>query len=558
MTNEAGAGGTPYAYSTNTTRKPDNRGLFDTLAALLGSITDGPRTVSPSLFEGLDRPVTGIQGGKAGFEQQRNSDRKSINPKKKRKNNVDVDYVDPNLQRLMRDHDKRQTNTRKMQGADGGAQRSVSPGNIPQVNRRRRGRAIQRQEDNLTDYLQDYLAEKMATIGGTFDYESALRESEKAIKQAYARDIKAIRGSNQQARKDAAENRKDVEALYSALSRSYEESAQTAMEQGQQLAEMMQQTVQGSQANLQELASGIANEQASLAEGLGVQDATSAYMPQQALDTQEQLAEMATEGAEDSNRQLGYAGNQQRWLMRGSQNANLEGTNRSADLIRDLQDYIQGNRGEIADLRSMRGRELAGNKSDIMSQVAEMQAQQDEALWGQLMDYSGLKRDIENDQFDQSMQTKEFRQGIREGNRDARQWAAEQGLDEAKFGWDQKTDRWDRQAKIREMQLKALLAGQSGGGGDSEDSNMPGYLEDFASHLAQMNPKARDFAQRVVQTKPFRTGEWYDEESKREFKMNPTVAGSEAVKMAKQAGITNPRQLNLIKLAAMVYAEGGI
>jgi hypothetical protein len=466
-----------------------------------------------------------------------------------------VDYVDPNLQRLSRDHNKRQDNTKKMRGADGGAG-STPRMPIRQINQRRRGRAINRQEENLTDYLQDYLAEKMATIGGTFDYESALRESEKAIKNAYRRDIQAIRGSSKQARKDSAANRKDVEALYSALSRSYEESAQTSMEQGEQLAGMMQEVTQGSQANLQELASGIANEQASLAEGLGVEEATSAYMPQQALETQEQLAEMGQEGAEDSNRQLGYAGNNQRWMMRGGQNAMLEGTNRQADLLRDLQDYTQGNRDQVANLRSMRGRELAGNKSDIMSQVAEMQAQQDEQLWSQLMDYSGLKRDIENDQFDQSMQTKKYRQGIREGNRDARQWAAEQGLDEAQFGWDQKTDRWDRQAKIREMQLKAMLGGSSSGG--SEDSNLPGYLEDFSAHLGQMNPNARQFAQNFVQSKPFRTGEWYDEESKREFKMNPTTAGRLAVETAREAGITNTRQLNLIKLAAMVYAEGGI
>lgn len=557
MGDEAGSGGGgTYSGSRRDrddfkTRAQKRQEAFLAAAVLGTGYEERPGEYRTSTDKGYT--LAELLSGKSLSDQLKQFVKKANKQGRQPKPDHSVDYVDPNLQRLSRDHNKRQDNTKKMRGADGGAG-STPP--IRQINQRRRGRAIQRQEENLTDYLQDYLAEKMATIGGTFDYESALRESEKAIKDAYRRDIQAIRGSNKQARKDSAENRKDVEALYSALSRSYEESAQTAMEQGQQLAEMMQEVTQGSQSNLQELASGIANEQASLAEGLGVEEATSAYMPQQALDTQEQLAEMGQEGAEDSNRQLGYAGNQQRWMMRGGQNAMLEGTNRQADLLRDLQDYTQGNRSEIANLRSMRGRELAGNKSDIMAQVADMQAQQDEALWNQLMDYSGLKRDIENDQFDHTMRTKEFRQDIREGNRDARQWAAEQGLDQAQFAWDQKTDRWDRQAKIREMQLKAMLSGGSGGG--SEDSNLPGYLEDFSAHLGQMNPNARQFAQNFVQSKPFRTGEWYDAESKREFKMNPTVAGRLAVETARQAGITNTRQLNLIKLAAMVYAEGGI
>lgn len=557
MGDEAGSGGGgTYSGSRRDrddfkTRAQKRQEAFLAAAVLGTGYEERPGEYRTSTDKGYT--LAELLSGKSLSDQLKQFVKKANKQGRQPKPDHSVDYVDPNLQRLSRDHNKRQDNTKKMRGADGGAG-STPP--IRQINQRRRGRAIQRQEENLTDYLQDYLAEKMATIGGTFDYESALRESEKAIKDAYRRDIQAIRGSNKQARKDSAENRKDVEALYSALSRSYEESAQTAMEQGQQLAEMMQEVTQGSQANLQELASGISNEQASLAEGLGVEEATSAYMPQQALETQEQLAEMGQEGAEDSNRQLGYAGNQQRWMMRGGQNAELEGTNRQADLLRDLQDYVQGNQSEIANLRSMRGREIAGNKSDIMAQVAEMQAQQDEALWEQLMDYSGLKRDIENDQFDHTMRTKEFRQDIREGNRDARQWAAEQGLDQAQFAWDQKTDRWDRQAKIREMQLKAMLSGDSGGG--SEDSNLPGYLEDFSAHLGQMNPNARQFAQNFVQSKPFRTGEWYDAESKREFKMNPTVAGRLAVETARQAGITNTRQLNLIKLAAMVYAEGGI
>ena len=557
-----GGGASPYAYSAQI-QKPNNSSLFDILSSMLGNAPEYPGGITPaSLGIRTDRSTQSILNDSAARDAAQvktQKDASKLAKKKARSGNkktgLPKDYIDPRQQALL---DQRKRSKQHLKNDLEAAKHYGGNANIPKPGKVVRGRqkAIRQQDENMTDYLQNYLAEKMATVGGTFDYETALRESEKAIKEAYQRDISAIRSSNKRARADSLANRKDVEALYNALSRSYEESAQTAIEQGQQLAEMMQEVASGAAANVQDIGSQIANEQATLAQGLGVEEATSAYMPQQALNTQQQVGDITEEGAEDANRQLGYAGNQQRWLMRGGQNAQLEGTNRQADLLRDLQDYLQGNQDKIGELRSMRGRELASNKSEIMNSVAEMQAQQDEALWKQMMDYSNLKLDIEDTQADNNLANRRLRFDIRRANRDARQWAAEQGLDEAKFDWNKKTDRWDRKLDARKLELDALK--QASRGEPDQESWVPGYVQDSSQALAQMNPNARGIAQAILRSKPFQRGYWYDEPGEQKYKLNPTSAAVLAEQMAKQQGITNPKQLALIRLAAMVYAEGGV
>lgn len=548
MTLESGGGGGSYSGFQDRAKQRQND-----LAAMVFDLNSY-----------LDRPEPGFGGG--GSFGKKKKKKSKANPdlaalllgqkgvpagdnvpfKNLNAGSLPVDYIDPNLQRLLDERNRKKKSTDQIKGADGAASPRISRGGGGGRNPRRR--AIRKQEDDLTGFLKDYLAEKMATIGGTFDYESALRESEKAIKQAYKRDINAIRGSNRRARKDSAANRREVEALYRALSESYQDTAQESIENGQQLAEMMQAVTEGSQNTLSDLASQIQNEQASLAQGLGIEEAAESWMPEQAENTQEQLAAMAAEGSEDANRQLGFAGNQQRWLERGSQNALLEGTNQSAQLLRDLQDYIQGNRDKITDLRSMRGQELASNKSEIMAQVQDMQAQQDQALWDQLMQYSNLKLDIEDTQADNDLARRKLRFDIRDSNRDARQWAAEFGLKKDEAEWGRKMD-------AKELELALLKSSGMAGGSDA----VPGYFQDFTEVLQSMNPRVQNIAQSIVNSDVFQKGIWYDKESKREFKLNPTSAAAEARRIAEEEfGIKDRTRLNQIALAAMVYAQGGV
>lgn len=556
---------TPYSS------KPNNRGLFDILADLLGEEVSGPdfsgmqgmiNSLSTDTIKGSLADSTfvdpSVQRANKNAKRSRRRARRQRRQANKAVAATPASFVEPSVQRAAKKAKKNIQRQIRANKEPDGPPRSNWKYKAPKakVQAPQRRRAVRKQNDNMTDFLQDYLAQKMATVGGTFDYESALRESEQAIKEAYARDIKAVRGSNQAARRDTAANRKDVEALYAALSRSYADNAQEALGQGQELAGMMQDTTQETAGSIQDIAAQIASQQAELASGLGLPEVTADYMPQQAENVQKQLAALSAEGSEDANRQLGFAGNQQRWLMRGANNANLEGTNRSAELIRDLQDFVQGNRTQISEMQGLRGREIANNKSEIMSAVAEQQAAQDEALWKQMMDFSNLKLDIEDTQADNRLANRKHRFTIRDANREAKQWASEQGLKEAQFNWDRKTDKWDRKLDSRKLELEALKAASRGE--EDAESWVPGYFQDYSQALQEMNPRARQVAQSMIGSKPFQHGAWTDKDAKREFKLNPTSAAALAEDMAKEAGITNPKQIALIKLAAMVYAKGGV
>lgn len=397
--------------------------------------------------------------------------------------------------------------------------------------------------DNLTDYLEDYLAKKMASNGAEFDYETALRESEKAIRQAYKTDINAIRGSSKAARKQTARDRAELEEMYNALARSYAKQGEESIAQGQQLADMMQSISSEAQQNIQGTANQIQNEQADLFQGLGIEDALSAVAPEQAQDLQNELTETIQTGADAANTQLGFAGNNQRFFERGGQTAKLEGTNRSADLLEDLQDYLQGNRTAIASLKSGRGREVAANKSDIMNSVSEAQAAADAALWDQLMDYSGLKLDIEDTQADNDLNAQKLLNQIRNGNRDARQWAAEFGLDK----WIAKHDAQIDRAKLRDSQSSGAA-----------DDMTPKWMQQYANSINHMGPQLQDLMATVVDSPKFLNNVYKDEQSGRESPINPSSAAHIAEQIARENGITDPHKIAKIRQAAMLYAQGGV
>lgn len=264
-----------------------------------------------------------------------------------------------------------------------------------------------------TDQLDALFATLMNSLGSggqTFDYETALQDSEQAIRDAYRNDIHAIRGQNRHARKETAGQRQDLEQMYNALGRNYEKAGRNEARQGTRLANQMQRVSDRGANALQGDTNDILDDQAALAKGLGVEDALPDVLGDQRDQLQHQLKNIHTEGAEDANRQLAFSGNNRRFLNRGAQGARLEGTNRSADLLADLQDFVQGNRDKVASLRGARGHELAQNKSAVMGSVAEMQQQADQEMWDRLMDLAGVKMDIENSQSDQAFRTNELAQ----------------------------------------------------------------------------------------------------------------------------------------------------
>lgn len=266
-------------------------------------------------------------------------------------------------------------------------------------------------EGNNGDDLDALFAELMTAInsgGSSIDYESALAESEKAIRQAYAADIAAIRAGNKGARRDTAKNRAALEQMYGGLAKQYRRESGRAVKHGEQAANRINKNAEGSSKFLTGQAKDLLGEQAALAEGLGIEAAIPAAQEGLMKETLGQQKDIIREGSQDANRQRGFAGNNQRFLQRGGVNARLEGSNRSADLLADLQDYLQQGRSQIAGLRGDMNREIASNSSNLMGQVAELQASADSEMWDRLMQMAGLKMDIETEQFDQSRALADF------------------------------------------------------------------------------------------------------------------------------------------------------
>lgn len=278
-------------------------------------------------------------------------------------------------------------------------------------------RPAPKSEPNLSQQLLAQLAAQVSSMGaGTVDYESALRESERAIRQAYAADISAIRSGNRAARKQTAADRRELEQMYNALSKSYRKAGKAESRQSNRLSERMQTNANQSARTIQNLGQKMIEDQGELAKNLGIEarmPAASEGVTKEASRTRNRIVK---EGASDANRTLGFGGISRRFMNRGGQTAKYEGANRSADLLGDLQNFLQENQQQIAHLKGQRAREIATNKQETQQSVAEMQASAESEMWDRLMSLAGLSMDMEKEGWDQQMDAAKLRQDSMPGS----------------------------------------------------------------------------------------------------------------------------------------------
>lgn len=235
------------------------------------------------------------------------------------------------------------------------------------------------------------------------DTEEMIADASGAINKAYGGAIGAIRGENKRARGEAAGNRKELEAMYRALARSNRRQSKQEARQGNRLANEMQNIGNQGAGMLGARASDMLNENAAIAKGLGSPDAASelnSVLGQTAQNAQNNAIGEATRAATN---QRGLSGVAERYFNRSAGSARLEGTNRSADLLSSLQEYIQGNRGRIADIVGQRAQALAAAKNDILASASAAGASQQEDLFNQMMAIAELKLAMEGQEQDSLM-----------------------------------------------------------------------------------------------------------------------------------------------------------
>lgn len=367
---------------------------------------------------------------------------------------------------------------------------------------------------NQTMSPYDMLLSQIGT-GTTFDYQSALADSESAIRKAYHGEIGAIKGNNRAARRQTAGDRQELEQMYNALSQSYRKAGRQEMRQGKQLSRQEQNTATRSANRVEKRGKRIIGQQTSLAKDLGITDAVAGNVKRQTNKTEKMTKQIESQGAKDANRQLGYAGTSRRFMNRGGQSSKLEGTNRSADLITNLQDYIRANRGVIAGLKGKRGQDILAGQASVGA--AEASAKND--LWGQLMDATGMGLKIDTANTQNALDAAKFRQSSKYDMAKLRQDSQSKQTNPSP-AWMQNVD--------------TLLSGSSN----------PRQLSSLFDNITQGNVS-------------FSTGQFTNPGNNQNYPLTASEAGNIMVAQAlKKNPNLSPRDLAILRRAAMVFAQG--
>lgn len=372
-------------------------------------------------------------------------------------------------------------------------------------------RAKKPEQQQSPDQLAALLDELMraATAGQqSFDYEQALKDSAADITRAFGRGVGHIRSQMGKARHDTQVGTKEIDEMYRALSADYAKGAANATAEGKRGAKAMQFLANEAQNQITKSANQQITEQAALAKSLGVQDAMPDVAQEQREGVQEAVNRIQQRGQRDASDQVQYGQSQSRFLDRGGKNALLEGTNRRGDLVADLQDFLQDSRGSIADLLSQRDQAIAANRAKILDSVSSAQQDQSKTLFDQLMAIANLKFKIEDGRADNS--------------------------------------------------LAAQKLAQSRQGGGSGDSPFPGFMQDYANIIGMTSQpeEVKGALDQLLTSDQFREGRFQNPTTDEMLKLTPFEAADMAERALRQAGINNPNDIALARLAAMQAVAG--
>lgn len=356
----------------------------------------------------------------------------------------------------------------------------------------------------------DYLAQLAAQLNqGKVDYEDALRKSAQEIRHGYHIDIKAIRNTIAQARHSEKKNSRKVGQMYNALSRSFNRAANRQDSRGAQDVATMQNIANIAAANITNNAQQILSGEADLAQGLGLPVAPSDQLRANALqgvtDTESQGVNAATTAQKISNSQRNF-------LTRGAQGAKFEGTDAKAQLLSSLQDFVNQNRSNIASLKGQRARELAANRGKILDTVASMNQKQAEDTWQRAMDLAQFNLDVQNSRAKNRLSIASLKEKIAHDNAMAAQQASSN------------TD-----SAAKDNPLYGAMQMLVGAPHPKQDAG-----------IIQSLFKSRNFTMQEFQGPDGQV-----------HKLTPEMAANLAEQRARAAGITNPRDIAKIRLAAM-------
>lgn len=241
------------------------------------------------------------------------------------------------------------------------------------------------QEDEFANTLAQLQA-LMTQQAQPLDTESMIADALGGIKSAYGAQIGALKHQNQGARQDTKKGTKEIQAMYRALAKDMQKSGKQEAKQGANLAHQLQALGEQGAGAVTQSASDILSANAAGAGALESPEILAALN----ADTNKQSTQLAGGAVDRANlqatNQLGMSGVNRRYFNEAAGSSKLEGTNRSADLISSLQDYLQGNRDKMAEIAGQKAQAIAAAKNSILSQASQSQGDQQQQLIDNLMD----------------------------------------------------------------------------------------------------------------------------------------------------------------------------
>lgn len=251
----------------------------------------------------------------------------------------------------------------------------------------------QSERDKMISMLMDVIGSGGAP---SVDIEAAMGETQSALDQLYGAQIGAIKGQNRAAKADTREGSAQINAMYRALGEDYRKAGKRERKLTNKMTRRVEGLGKRSNDRLGQDAQDTLSANAAGAAGLGSAD----LLAELNSSVNDQVTRVQGAGERETAR------NATRTFREGQSNARFlddmgmvsqaEGTNRAADLFGDLQDYLQGNRSQIAGLRGEKAMALADARNGLTQSVAASQGDYQQDLFENLLKVAGMNLDYMN------------------------------------------------------------------------------------------------------------------------------------------------------------------
>lgn len=260
---------------------------------------------------------------------------------------------------------------------------------------------------------------------GGIDIAAIMKNAAGAAGKPFTAQIQSTRNQNERAKADTGESAQKIRKLYRSLSKSKQADAVRESEQSMETAQAVTDMGQASAEQLAAQNQARLNESAAQAAALGSGDLAATLSSEINANTAENTQGIVSGASAAANTMAERGDSERRYLNRSAGNDRLTGTNRAADLFRDLQDYLQGNRDKISELRGQKSAAIgaaqqegaaaaASAQSDLYSQ--QYQAHQD--MLQNQMALLGMKTDLQQQDFSNNLSLQELALKLQGGGAD--------------------------------------------------------------------------------------------------------------------------------------------